>query len=64
MREFTAWTRQFPATVALKAALNVRGLKTGAFHVPLTAAKQIKLEEFREWFQGVVIDLQRHSAHA
>jgi len=36
VQEFTHWTRQFPATIALKAALNLRGLKTGPFHVPLT----------------------------
>ena len=62
--EFTAWTRRFPATIALKAALNVRGLKTGPFHVPLTAAKQRKLDEFRLWFQVLLAGLKKHSAHA
>jgi dihydrodipicolinate synthase/N-acetylneuraminate lyase len=64
VREFTAWTRQFPATIALKAALNVRGLKTGPIHVPLTPAKQVRLDEFREWFRGLLLELKKHSAHA
>lgn len=62
--EFTAWTRQLPATIALKAALNLRGLKTGPFHVPLTPAKQRKLDEFREWFQAWLKDLKKIAAHA
>jgi dihydrodipicolinate synthase/N-acetylneuraminate lyase len=64
VREFTAWTGLFPATIALKAALNVRGLKTGPFHVPLTPAKQAKLDEFREWFRELLLELKKQSAHA
>jgi len=64
VREFTHWTRQFPATIALKTALNLRGLKTGPFHVPLTPAKQRKLDEFREWFQGWLARVKKIAAHA
>jgi len=64
VREFTAWTRQFPPTVALKKALNLRGLKTGPFHVPLTAAKSLKLNEFGEWFQGWLVDVKKIAVHA
>jgi dihydrodipicolinate synthase/N-acetylneuraminate lyase len=64
VQEFTRWTREFPATVALKAALNLRGLKTGPFHVPLTPAKQCKLDEFREWFQGWLTRVKKIAAHA
>jgi 4-hydroxy-tetrahydrodipicolinate synthase len=64
VQEFTHWTRQFPATIALKAALNLRGLKTGPFHVPLTPAKQCKLDEFREWFQGWLARVKKIGAHA
>jgi dihydrodipicolinate synthase/N-acetylneuraminate lyase len=64
VREFTSWTRQFPATIALKAALNLRGLKTGPFHVPLTPAKHRKLDEFREWFQGWLVDVKKIAVHA
>jgi dihydrodipicolinate synthase/N-acetylneuraminate lyase len=62
--EFTAWTRHFPPTIGLKAALNIRGLKTGPFHVPLTLAKQSKLDEFREWFRGLLVELKKIAAHA
>ena len=64
VKEFTHWTRQFPATIALKAALNLRGLKTGPFHVPLTPAKQCRLDEFREWFQGWLARVKKIAAHA
>jgi len=63
-REFDEWSRQFPATVALKAALNLRGLKTGRFHVPLPAEKQRKLDEFREWFQAWLADCKKIAARA
>jgi 4-hydroxy-tetrahydrodipicolinate synthase len=61
--EFVWWTRQFPATIALKHALNLRGLKTGPFHVPLTAAKRRKLDQFGEWFQGWLGEVKL-AAHA
>jgi dihydrodipicolinate synthase/N-acetylneuraminate lyase len=64
VQEFTAWTRQFPATIALKQALNLRGLKTGPFHVPLTPAKRLKLEQFGEWFQGWLGEVKKIAAHA
>jgi dihydrodipicolinate synthase/N-acetylneuraminate lyase len=64
VREFTAWTRQFPPTVALKQALNLRGLKTGPFHVPLTPAKRIKLDQFSEWFQAWLGEVKKVAAHA
>jgi len=64
VREFTAWARQFPATVALKHALNLRGLKTGPFHVPLAPAKRAKLEEFGAWFKGWLGEVKKIAAHA
>lgn len=64
VQEFANWTRQFPATVALKAALNLRGLKTGPFHVPLTPAKQCRLDEFRGWFKGWLARVKKIAAHA
>jgi 4-hydroxy-tetrahydrodipicolinate synthase len=64
VREFTNWSRQFPATIALKAALNLRGSKTGPFHVPLTPAKQRRLDEFREWFQGWLARVKKIAVHA
>jgi dihydrodipicolinate synthase/N-acetylneuraminate lyase len=64
LREFAAWTRQFPATVALKHALNLRGLKTGPFHVPLTPAKRIMLDQFGEWFKCWLGEVKKIAAHA
>jgi 4-hydroxy-tetrahydrodipicolinate synthase len=51
LQEFLAWTHQFPQPVLLKVATGIRGLKTGPLSVPLSPAKQKKLEEFREWFK-------------
>jgi dihydrodipicolinate synthase/N-acetylneuraminate lyase len=64
LREFTTWTRQFPATIALKHALNLRGLKTGPFHVPLAPAKRAKLDQFGEWFKGWLGEVKKIAAHA
>lgn len=50
--EFEIWTRQFPAPVAIKTAVNVRGIQTGPLPMPLTAEKQQRLEEFRCWFKN------------
>lgn len=61
--EFEAWVREFPAPVGIKTAVNVRGIATGPMPVPLTAAKQKRLEEFREWFKGW-LGPARKSAHA
>ena len=63
-RQFTAWSRQFPGTVALKHALHLRGLKVGPFHVPLTPAKRGKLDEFGEWFKGWLGEVKKIAAHA
>ena len=61
--EFEAWVREFPSPVAIKTAVNVRGIATGPLPVPLTAAKQKRLEEFREWFKGW-LGPARKCAHA
>lgn len=61
--EFEAWVREFPAPVAIKTAVNVRGIAMGPLPVPLTIAKQRRLEEFREWFKSW-LGPARKSAHA
>lgn len=48
--EFLAWRREFPQPVILKVALELRRIKTGGHAVPMSAARQKRLQEFREWF--------------
>ncbi len=50
--EFVAWCDGFPPPLAIKAALAVRGLKTGPPAVPLAAEAQERLARFCEWFSG------------
>jgi len=64
LREFVTWMEQFPQPVAIKAAAGFRGWKTGPPLVPMSAAKQKKLEEFREWFQGWLPTTRKLTAHA
>jgi 4-hydroxy-tetrahydrodipicolinate synthase len=52
LHEFLERLGRFPTPVAIKAALAVRGIKTGALPVPLAPATQTALEEFREWFRA------------
>jgi 4-hydroxy-tetrahydrodipicolinate synthase len=47
---FLDWLDEFPHPAALKVATSLRGLKSGPLSVPLTAEKQKKLNQFREWF--------------
>jgi len=64
LREFVTWMEQFPQPVAIKAAAGLRGWKTGPLLVPLSAGKQKKLEEFREWFQSWLPSTRKLTAHA
>lgn len=50
MQEFIAWCQEFPQPALLRVATGLRGIKTGALAVPLSAAGQKRLEEFRQWF--------------
>jgi dihydrodipicolinate synthase/N-acetylneuraminate lyase len=62
--DFEAWTREFPAAVAIKTALELRGIKTGPLTVPLTARKRRRLEEFRAWFTAWLPAAKKLAAHA
>lgn len=50
LRQFLAWCEEFPQPAILRVAAGLRGIKTGGLAVPLSAAKQRRLEEFRAWF--------------
>jgi len=50
MQEFIAWCDEFPQPVILRVAVALRGIKTGGLSVPIGAARQKRLEEFRQWF--------------
>ncbi|MGA2131465.1 MAG: dihydrodipicolinate synthase family protein [Bryobacteraceae bacterium] len=52
LHEFLARLERFPTPVAIKAAMAVRGLKTGPPPVPLALETQAALDEFREWFRA------------
>jgi 4-hydroxy-tetrahydrodipicolinate synthase len=64
LAEFTAWVREFPAPVAIKTAVALRGVKTGPLPIPLTPQKQRKLEEFRAWFAAWLPAAKKLHAHA
>ena len=63
LQEFLAWAACFPAPVAVKAALGLRGLKTGSPSVPLSSGKLKRMDEFREWFQAWLPAVKRLSAN-
>lgn len=52
LHEFLARIERFPTPVAIKAALAVRGIKTGPPPVPLAPETQAALDEFRDWLRG------------
>ena len=57
LHEFLERLDRFPTPVAIKAALGVRGLKTGALPVPLGRDTMAALEEFKAWFKGWLADV-------
>ena len=57
--EFAAWATQFPAPVAIKTAVGLRGVKMGPLAIPLTAEKQRRLEEFRAWFTAWLPEVKK-----
>ena len=60
-----AWLAEFPQPAALKAAANLRGLKTGAETAsPLTPSKQARMQEFRDWFPPWLAGIQELASHA
>ena len=60
-----AWLAEFPQPAALKAAANLRKLKTGAETAsPLTPAKQARMLAFCGWFSNWVAEIQKLAVHA
>jgi dihydrodipicolinate synthase/N-acetylneuraminate lyase len=64
IREFDARSFEFPSPAGLKTALVARGVKTGPLPVPLSPAKQHRLEEFRTWFSAWLPGVRKLHAHA
>lgn len=52
LHEFLDRIEPFPTPVAIKAALAVRGMKSGPPPVPLARETQAALDEFRDWLRG------------
>ncbi len=52
LHQFLEHLDRFPTPVAIKAALTVRGMKTGAVPVPLAPETEAALNEFCEWFRA------------
>lgn len=50
LHEFIAWVDSFPAPVAIREALLVRGINTGPHAAPLSPEEQRRLTHFRSWF--------------
>jgi dihydrodipicolinate synthase/N-acetylneuraminate lyase len=52
LHEFLGFIERFPTPVGIKAALSVRGIKTGPLPLPLARETQTALDEFREWLRA------------
>jgi dihydrodipicolinate synthase/N-acetylneuraminate lyase len=52
LNEFVAWIERFPAPVAIKRAVQLRGQKAGEFAVPFNAERTTELDEFSTWFKA------------
>jgi 4-hydroxy-tetrahydrodipicolinate synthase len=50
LEEFLAWVTRFPAPVAIKRAVQLRGQKSGEFAVPFNPERAVELDEFSRWF--------------
>lgn len=64
LSEFESWADRFPRPAAVKAALELRRIKSGPLAMPLTPAKQRLLEEFRAWFKTALAASTKLKAHA
>lgn len=63
LQEFIAWHDRFPTPVVIKTAVSARGLKAGPLAVPLGPASRKRLDEFREWFQGWLTEVQTEHSY-
>jgi dihydrodipicolinate synthase/N-acetylneuraminate lyase len=52
LAEFLDWTKRFPTPVAVKIAVEARGLRPGALAAPLGAEGGQLLEQYRGWLSG------------
>jgi len=52
LQEFLSWTAEFPFPMLLKVAAGLQGMKVGSPAIPISAGRQRRLDEFREWFGG------------
>ena len=59
LQEFLGWADQFLFPVLLKVATGLRGIKMGAQTVPLSPARQARLDAFGAWFRGWLPALQK-----
>jgi len=51
LQELLDWFDLFPPFALLRVATSLRKIKTGPLSIPLTAEKERKLGEFKEWFR-------------
>jgi len=52
LEEFLAKLECFPAPIAIKQALGLRGQKAGEFAIPFDAGRTAELQQFGEWFRN------------
>lgn len=52
LKEFLDRVLSFPLPIAIKAAAEIRGIRTGPYATPLGPADCRRLEEFRAWFRA------------
>lgn len=56
VEEFLGWIRQFPTTIAIKEAAEMRGFFLSVVAAPLSKETTAKLTAFREWFHPWLVE--------
>jgi len=63
LQEFIGWHDRFPTPVAIKTAMELRGLSTGPLATPLSPETVKRLQEFSEWFNAWLPEVQKETPH-
>jgi 4-hydroxy-tetrahydrodipicolinate synthase len=63
LQEFVDWAERFPAPVAIKRAVELRGQKAAPPLTPLAAETARMLAEFTTWFSGWLPQAKKAAAH-
>lgn len=64
LQEFVAWIAEFPAPVAIREAVAMRGMHPGPPAAPPGPEARRKLAQFGEWFRAWLPEMLRECAHS